>query len=139
MDRLQAELARDLPAQLAQMDRERGLPVSDALKSVVLAGLPEPAGWTPQALDARLRSYVCGANPLDVLGPAAQIWLGGLPAGVVAAVPGVEGWALRARLLDGLGWHGVVAATGLPSVPAAQRAVRRAMRGLYDAHGLGAG
>ena len=76
---------------------------------------------------------------MDVLGPAARLWLEGLPAGVVAAVSGVEGRALRARLLDGLGWHGVVAATGLPSVPAAQRAVRRAMRGLYDAHGLGAG
>jgi len=132
VDRLREALARDLPAQLDQMDRERGVRLSRRLREVVLAGLPEPRPWAPSELDQRIRSYVRGANPLDVLGPAAGVWLQSLPDGVVQEEGGRDAMAMQVRVVDGLGWHEVVEVTGLGSVPAAQRAVRRAMGRLYD-------
>jgi len=136
VERLRADMARDLPAQLDQMDRERGLPIEPALRRMVLSDLPQAGSWTPVTLSERVRSYVHGANPHDVVGPAVELWVDALPAHAVAQSPGRDGQAMRARVQRRLGWHEVVAEVDMGTVSATQRAVRRSLQSLWDVYGM---
>ena len=128
---LRMKLARQLNAQLALMQAGRELLLADALIGDLNAGLPAA---NPLSKDERMEAVTLFAN-----GPrtheAACIALGEFVADHADALthlePG-ERALIQARILEGMGWEDAASAANLPSVPAAMRALRRAVRALVE-------
>ena len=124
---LRGVLARDIHPQL-QLSFDHGpCPMTPILRAGILSNLPPPAplqaneeantvaafAFGPRTLEAAivsLRSYLTThGDALAVLSAQAQTLIG-------------------ARVFDGLDWTEAASRAGYPSVPAAMRAIRRAIR-----------
>ena len=113
--------------------------MSAALEHRLLQGLPPATGWTADAVEAAVLRCVDGAASVDVLGAAPRLWLTRLTDRGVdwrAQLSDLERTAMEQRVLDDVPWRMVARACGTRSVPTVQRAVRRALRRLWDTHGL---
>jgi len=128
VDDLQAALARELPLQLTLLGGE--LPLDPELPDALRADLPPPAPLTRAVIEEAVRAYAFGPRPFEAAPVAIGAWindrdLGSLDDGARALVEG--------RLLAHRTWREVADAAGAPSVPAAMRALRRAVRSLAAA------
>ena len=118
MHTLRAELGRDWSTQ-ATLLNAGPLPVRAELVSALGLGLSQASPWTTEDLAERVDAYASGCRPFEAVAPALA----------VASLPLPEPEAsLLAGLLDGGDWFGLSKALGFPSVPAAMRALRRAVR-----------
>lgn len=117
LDRLRADLARDLPVQLALCAADGGAPLDDELRDLLAAGLPPPSAPDPGALAAFLRGrpYEAVAASLEPRVAAAD--RSGLAPADRALV---EGRVLRREAWTALG----------PDVPASMKRLRRALAAL---------
>ncbi len=123
---LREELARELPHQLALLEVE-GWPRDAGLAAALAEGLPAPGPWPAADLDRAVEQFAHGPRPYEAVSGALAAWaqrhpeaLEGLSAPLAAVV--------RARLGQVRSWVDVTAEAGLPSVPAAMRALKRAFR-----------
>ncbi|MEZ4238655.1 MAG: GNAT family N-acetyltransferase [Myxococcota bacterium] len=123
---LRAELARDLPDQLALFD---GDGLDPALRAALVDGLPPPAPFTEAAVRDAVEGYVFGARPLDAAVAAVRHVVLAHPE-ALDRLPPSDRALIRDRVVDG--WTGGRwrCATGpdaaAPTVPAVMRALRRA-------------
>jgi DNA-directed RNA polymerase specialized sigma24 family protein len=128
---LRVKLARQLNPQLALMQAGRELLLADALIGDLNAGLPAAV---PLSEAERMEAVTLFAN-----GPrtheAACVALGEFVvdhADALAHLEPKERALIQARILEGMGWEDTANAADLPSVPAAMRALRRAVRALVE-------
>lgn len=121
--RLRADLARDLPAQLALCAADGGAPLDPALTELLSAELPPPSPTDPAAVAAFLRGrpYEAAVTAIEALVAGAD--LAGLSPADRALVVG--------RAVERRAWTELAA--GHPSVPAAMRSFRRAIASLSGA------
>jgi len=130
VEELRAALARDLPLQLELMRRE--VPMHDALVSALHADLPAPAELTAEVQREAVQAYAFGPRPFESFALAIRTWVSDRTA-VLSGLDETERRLVESRILRGETWAQVARAAQMPSVPAAMRATRRAMRALSEA------
>ncbi len=122
---LRADLARDLPLQRALLAGE--LALDPALEAALAEGLPPPAPLDDARLEAIVRAYVGGPRPFEAAAYAVSAFV----ERHADALDGLDGAALiEARVRQRASWAEAARVAGFPSVPAAMRALRRAVRAL---------
>jgi tRNA(Met) cytidine acetyltransferase len=132
---LRRQLAWDLPAQVMFWQAERVGAPSEALVASLSRGLGAPVPPSSQEMSRLLGRYVRGhltfegavATLLHVLDGRWER---------VAAAAGRDAEAVAWRLRHRRGWLEVMARTGLPSVPATMRSVRRGLAAALEALGV---
>lgn len=124
VDALQADLAAELPLLVALMSAEG--PLSPALVDAFGVGLPEALPPDPDRLAARLASYLSGPCHFEAAALALQHAVGDADLG---ALSDIERRLITDRLVAPVSWAAAAQAAGM-SVPAAQRALKRALRAL---------
>jgi tRNA(Met) cytidine acetyltransferase len=125
---LRTTLARDLPAQLAWMGQGT-LCVTPELEAALCADLPEPAPLSDEDCAHLSREYAFGPRTLEsVLVPLRRFLAVCEARGDLARLP-AEARRLLAGVQAGQGWE---VTAGHMSLPAAMRAVRRGVRGLFS-------
>jgi tRNA(Met) cytidine acetyltransferase len=131
VDRWRVDLARELPAQLEAMASD-GTSIDERLRATLVDGLPTPLRHDATSLHELTLRYVGGTQPADVvigsLGELARIHELAL-----ATLRARDRALIRARLIERRSWAESGMRSGLPSVAAAMRAMREAVRALLDA------
>lgn len=125
VEELRVELARDLPLQLELLEGEH--PLEAELKSALMAGLPAPPPMGEAEVRRVVASYLGGPRPYE----SAAFALGrfvSTHADVLHGLVASERALIEGRVLRCLPWARAAAEAGYPSVPAAMRALRRALR-----------
>ena len=128
---LRADLSRDLPLQLELLGKEE-LALAPRLAEALRDGLPSPAAMSDAERDAVVDSYLSGPRPYESAAYAITRYMD-------AHGDALEGLSdrdralLRARVEERLAWLRAAEAAGFDSVPAAMRALRRAVRALVTA------
>ncbi len=129
---LRAALARDLPLQLELMERE--VPMDDALVAALREDLPDPAPLSAAVIEEAVQAYAFGPRPFESVALAVRSWVA-LEDEAFGRLSAADRQLIDARVLRGLRWSEVAAAAAMPSVPAAMRATRRAVRALAQRRG----
>lgn len=124
---LREELARELPLQLELLEADGELLLEPALASALRAQLPQVEPWTAEQARARSLAYAHGPRTFESVATAVRAVVEALP---LDGLPAPERAVLEGRVLACRGWRRVTAEAGLPSVPAAMRALRRGVRSL---------
>jgi tRNA(Met) cytidine acetyltransferase len=128
---LRQELARNLPLQLSLLGNEDTAGIDEELRRLLLEDLPEPSPLGDAQLLSAVHHYVNGPQPLEAAIYAVRRFVEGATSQLGALSTGervlVEGRVLR---LDP--WTRVAQDAGYPSVPAATRAIRRALGKLLE-------
>ncbi|MFT5680709.1 MAG: tRNA(Met) cytidine acetyltransferase [Myxococcota bacterium] len=124
VEALQADLAAELPGLVALMTAEG--PLSPALIAALSAGLPDAEPPDPTRLAARLTSYLSGPCHFE----AAALALGeAISESDLSGLPLVERGLVTDKVIRHASWSAAAELAGL-SIPAAQRALKRALRSL---------
>ena len=126
---LQGVLARNLPVQLGLMAADGDPSLHGALAEALQAGLPEPVTWDEDALEHEVGAYLHGPRSQEAVAAALQAWVE-LRGDLLPRLEPLERGLIHQRVLAGHPWKRVLAQSDLDSVPAAQRALRRALRSL---------
>lgn len=124
---LREELARELPLQLELLEADGELLLEPALVEALRAGLPSVAPWTETEARARAHAYAHGPRTFESVATAVRAVV---QAASLDDVPASDRAVIEGRVLHGHGWRRVTAEAGMPSVPAAMRALRRGVRAL---------
>ncbi len=124
---LRGELARELPLSLELLELEGEL--SPALKSALSADLPAAPPLTDDALRSAVKSYLEGPRPYESAAFALTRFVEE-NAGALAELGAQDRALIDARIRERRAWAEAAVAAGYPSVPAAMRALRRALRAL---------
>lgn len=134
MAQLRADLARDLPLQLELLRADRGAPLQPELEAELRHGLPSAAALPERLRDEIVTSYAFGPRTLESAATAVDAFV--RDCGVEGLDPSSRR-LVESRLLHRTSWAAAAAEAGLAGVPAAMRAMRRAVRALASARGLG--
>lgn len=124
---LREELARELPLQLELLQADGELLLDPGLVEALRAGLPSVAPWTEAEARARVQAYAHGPLTFESVATAVRAVV---QAASLDDLPANERAVIEGRVLHGHGWRRVTADAGMPSVPAAMRALRRGVRAL---------
>ena len=128
-DALRADLARDLPLQLALHEADGELLLDPALDHALRAGLPAAAPLSVAARDAIVESYLAGPRTFESVAAALTDFVASHQAALGRLDP-QHAELLSARVLGRRSWTRTAAAASYPTVRAAMRAFRRAVRAL---------
>jgi len=126
---LRPRLARALPLQRALMQAEGHWHADDALSAVLSDALAAPAPLTQDTVAEAVAFYAGGAAPYEGWAAWVRPWVEA-HAHLLDALDPRAAAVIRARVLAALPWRQVAHLVGLPGVPAAQRALRPAVRAL---------
>ena len=128
-DEIRDELADTLGIQLELVSADGAVQLSDELRALVQRGLREPQVIAVDAALGAATSYAHGPRTFESVAAAMQaLWdAGALPD---ERLHPSERALIQARLLQRRGWVESASAATYPSVPAAMRAMRRAVRKL---------
>jgi tRNA(Met) cytidine acetyltransferase len=126
---LRAELARDLPLQLELMALDGEVEPEVELQGALLEGLPEPAPLPEPELRRIVSGYVHGPRPYDVVATALTAFVQAHASALVDLEPDSRR-LIELRVLQRVRWTELARRCGLPTVPAAMRALRRATAAL---------
>lgn len=122
VEELRAGLSREWPVQ-QELLRAEGWPALPAYLEALGAGLGEPSPWSEAELDRIRRQFATGPRPYESCAAAiAHLAARHPPTGHA------DDAVLRIRVASRGSWERVAERAGLPSVPAAMRAVKRAVR-----------
>lgn len=128
---LRAALARDLPLQLELLEAGGQLLLEPALRAALLRDLPAPPPLDAATRDALLASYAFGPRTYESVAVAVTAWVRAHAARLAELEPRQRA-LVEARVLERAPWTEVARTASLPSVPAAMRALRRAVRALVE-------
>ncbi len=128
INKLRTALARELPEQLALMERE-GAGVSDVVAAGLAAGLPAPTPLSEEGRRARVAAYAFGPRPSDTLIGALRATVERHEA-VLAELEAGEAALIVGRIVDGRSWERLARDFGFANPRLVQRALRRAVRAL---------
>lgn len=126
VEALRAELALELPAQLAVLSADDELVLEPALCAALSAGLEQGAPSRERAAVAA-REYAYGPRTFESLAGSITAFAR-QHAATVAALPAAERAVVEARVIEGRGWAEAQRRAGLPSPAATMRTLRRAIR-----------
>lgn len=129
---LRADLARDLPLQLELREADDGLELDPELETALVHGLPPPAPLSDLAVQDAVRGYAYGPRTYESAAVLIRRFVES-NADPLAAIDTASREIIMARVRDRAAWTEVAASASLPSVPAAMRALRRAVRDLVEA------
>ena len=129
---LRAELARDVPLQLELLALDGAWALDEHLERSILAGLPAPATLDTSAIEHALEGYAFGPRTYESAAVALTRFVLDHPA-ELASIDPAERALITSRVRDRRPWSEVASVAGLPSIPAAMRALRRAFRALAEA------
>lgn len=132
---LQAELGRDLRRQLMLLEADGDAPLHSELRAALLRDLRPPALLTADDALALTRNYAHGPRTFESVAVAVRR-LVQLHPDALAEIEPRDRQLIEGRVLEGHGWRQVTREAGQPTVPAAMRALRRAVRSLLDAIAL---
>lgn len=121
--RLRAVLARELACAVA-LHAAEGEPLEDELVQALREGLPPPAPLPETERDRIVFHWLEGPRPYEAAAYALRAWIEAHPE--LARDP-----LVAAKIVHGRGWRAVTRDLGLPSVPAAMRALRRRARAAW--------
>lgn len=124
---LREELARELPLQLELLQADGELLLDPGLVEALRAGLPSVGPWTEAEARARVQAYAHGPRTFESVATAVRAVV---QAASLDDLHANERAVIEGRVLHGHGWRRVTADAGMPSVPAAMRALRRGVRAL---------
>lgn len=128
---LRAELARDLPRVLELLDADGETLLDPSLAAALTRDLPEPAPLSPAQRRTMLESYANGPRTFESVAFAAQQFFAEDPTRLELLDPSQRA-LVEGRVIAGRGWAPLTRDAGLPSVPAAMRALRRALRRVLE-------
>ena len=126
---LRSELARDLPRQLELMHADGETLLDPALVDALQHSLPEPAPLSDEQCEAIVRSYTGGPRTFESIAAALMQFVRSHQPRLDRLTPS-ERTLIERRVLAADSWPRATEAAALPSVPAAMRALRRAVRQL---------
>ncbi len=129
VESLRRELARDLPLSLELLDADGEL-LDRELVQTLRADLPAPPTLSARERDAIVQSYIEGPRPYESAATAIMAFVEA-HAQKLAALDARSQALVRARVLDKIGWERAAADAGFETVPAAMRALRRAIRAMW--------
>ncbi|MCB9716862.1 MAG: tRNA(Met) cytidine acetyltransferase [Myxococcales bacterium] len=130
VDRLRAELARDLPTQLQLLRADEQTLLDPALVHALGEGLFAPAPMSADERRALVESYALGPRTFESAAVAVIAFVEDQRARL-GALPDPERALVEGRVRAGRGWSRVAREAGL-GVPAAMRGLRRAIRRLLE-------
>ena len=126
---LRADLARDLPLQLRLMQAGHELSLAPGLAQTLVEDLPEPAPLSERQIVLSVRAYAFGSRTQESVAGALRVFVErhayNLPRLHADARTLIE-----ARVLDLASWQDTVTRTGVATIPAAMRGLRRAVKSL---------
>jgi tRNA(Met) cytidine acetyltransferase len=128
---LRAELARDLPRVLELLHADGETLLDPHLASALVLELPAPAPLSPAQCRALIESYAFGPRTFESIAFALACFVAAEPARLQALTTS-ERALIEGRVIAGHGWRRVTDDAGLASVPAAMRALRRAVRRMLE-------
>lgn len=129
-DALREDLARDLPLQLELQNTDGELALEPALEAALGQGLAvDPKARSTEARDAIVSSYAHGPRTYESAATPLTAWVRAHRARL-SELEDEERFLIEARILERRSWSEVARLSELPSVPAAMRALRRAIRAL---------
>jgi len=128
---LREALARDLPLQLELLESGGQLLLDPALRAALARDLPEPPPLDEAARARVVASYAYGPRTYESAAGAITAWVRANAARLGELAP-AERALIEARIVGRAPWTDVACAASLPSVPAAMRALRRAVRALME-------
>lgn len=131
VDRLRAELARELPLQLELMQADDELRLEPAMLAALRHGLPAPARLSSEEVHAMVVAYATGPRTFESAAVAVTRYVEEHREELRALEPG-ERRVVEGRVLARHGWRRVRAEAAQPSVPATMRTLRRAIRRLVS-------
>lgn len=134
MATVRAELARDLPLQLTLLQSGGELLLDADLLAALTRGLPAPAPLPEAACRALVHGYAYGPRTLEAVAVAVTAFVEAHRAALDALDP-TQRALLEGRVLARESWAEVMKRAGLPSVRAAMRGMRRAVRALLETGG----
>jgi tRNA(Met) C34 N-acetyltransferase TmcA len=128
---LRAELARDLPRVLELLHADGETLLDPDLASALVLDLPAPSSLSADQCRALVESYAFGPRTFESVAFALAAFVAAEPARLEALTTS-ERAVIEGRVIVGHGWRRVTDDAGLTSVPAAMRALRRAVRRLLQ-------
>lgn len=128
---LRAELARDLPRVLELLHADGETLLEPDLIAALGHELPAPASLSPAQGRALVESYAYGPRTFESVAFALERFFAADPRRLELLDP-MERSLVEGRVIAGHGWRLVATNAGLASVPAAMRALRRAVRRLLE-------
>jgi tRNA(Met) cytidine acetyltransferase len=124
---LRAELARDLPRVLELLQADGETLLDPELANALVLDLPAPAQGTHAQCRALVEAYASGPRTFESVAFALMRFVAAEPARLEVLTPS-ERALIEGRVIAGHAWRRVADDAGLASVPAAMRALRRAVR-----------
>ncbi|AKF04194.1 GNAT family N-acetyltransferase [Sandaracinus amylolyticus] len=128
---MRIELARNLPRQLALLDADGEVGLEPELERALRADLPTPPPLDEDARRAIVARYVAGPQPFDAVALAVTSYVED-HADAIRALDARMRALVESRVRSAHGWERVAADAGYPTVAAAMRALRPAIRALFD-------
>jgi tRNA(Met) cytidine acetyltransferase len=129
---LREELARDLPLQIELLDADGELGLDPRLRDALSDAAP-PLSSAPVLSDAdvraRVASYLGGPRPFEAVAWAVTQFVAGAD---LAVLEEREQALVEGRVLKRRSWRAVAADAGYANAPTAMRALRPAVRKLFD-------
>lgn len=131
MYELRAELARDLPRQLELLAADGETLLDPALLDTLRHELPTPAPLDAAQCHTLVESYAHGPRTFESVALAVRCFVEAHPERVVG-LDAASKALIHSRVIAGNSWRQACQAAGLVSVPAAMRALRRALRKIVE-------
>ena len=128
---LRADLARELPLQIELLTAGDELLLEPALERAMRAGLPSPAPLSAPRRRELLAAYAFGPRTMESVAGALDAFVREHEGALARLEPG-HAALLRARVLARQSWTESTRRAQINSVPAAMRALRRAVRELVE-------
>ncbi|UJR83287.1 GNAT family N-acetyltransferase [Sandaracinus amylolyticus] len=128
---MRIELARNLPRQLALLDADGEVSLEPELDHVLREGLPTRAPLDADTRRAIVARYVSGPQPFDAVALAVTGYVED-HADAIRALDARAAALIESRVRCTHGWERVAADAGYPTVAAAMRALRPAIRALFE-------
>lgn len=129
---LRQDLARNLPLQLALLEADGEVCLDASVREAMCARLPDVPVLSPDSQQRLIRHYLSGPQPFFAVAQVLFDYVSSHTA-QLAQLSSQHAALLTARVLRRLPWVQVYRETGFPSVPAAMRALRPALRALHQA------
>ena len=131
LQELRGDLARDLPIQLELQAADSPLPLEPSLKAGLLAHLPDPAIQDDVQRALSIAAFAYGPRTLEFVITALHSFVTTYES-ELENMSETERTLIRERILKNRGWVDVMDRAHFPTLPAAMRAARRAVRALVD-------
>lgn len=127
LTKLRLDLARNLPLQLELLRSDGEACLCDDVVQSAKQGLPIPTPLDASERDDLVRRYLFGPQPLDAVVLAVSDFVKSHRESLLALSPEQKA-LIESRVLQCHGWERCATEAKLPSVPAAMRALRPALR-----------